>query len=159
MITRSCLFNLHVCLSFEVTNFKCRGLKGYFSEHRCLTQSVSANCLSVFSPFSFLDIEKPKCRHSSDLGTCWIICNFTNLVTAFSLATCGVCHFSLCEICTSERRTKDDGHAWADGNCSSNFLPLFHFAAAEKTFLPRRPIAETDVSRTTSRHLSRLRIP
>lgn len=77
--------------------------------------------LHVHHLFSFLHARKSKCLHRQTLS----------LSPLLLLATC---HFCSIKICISKWSSKDDGHARADGSCSSH-LPLFCFTTTGKTTL------------------------
>lgn len=64
---------------------------------------------------------------------------FTNSVTWFSLATCGVCHIRSLARSLWARGAHRGAHG-ASSNCSSPFYPLCLIAAEKNYFLPGRPI-------------------
>lgn len=74
--------------------------------------------------------------------------NFTNFITRFAFVTLASIYSY---ICTSAWNTKNDGHTWAGGNCSSHFPPCA-LLQLKNTLVARKCIAETMKSTMTSRH-------
>lgn len=85
------------------------GVSEFQSAGVCLSFDV---CPSLFLPFSFPGMGKPKFFPHIRSETCWSVRGLTDFVSQFSLDTCGVCHFR-------SASAKDDGHSWADGNRNS----------------------------------------
>lgn len=98
----------------------------------------------VFSlSVTFLDSEKPKCFHTS----------YLKLARAFEVSQI----LPLGSLLQRFHSTKDVGHAWTDGNCSSHFF-IVCFTASEKAAVFTKKSYRLKLSTRTSRHFGQHRL-
>lgn len=114
IIKRSCILSApFVYFLKDPSSNACSSNEGCFSHRGAYygTAQYIVFCLSlIIFTSSFLDMEKPKFFHASHLKVTGE--SIPNCATQSSQTTCDISRF-----CS----TKDDGHAWANGKCSSHF--------------------------------------
>lgn len=135
VIKRSCIlsapFVYFIFFLKDPSSNACSSNEGCFSHRGAYygTAQYIVFCLflTIFTS-SFLDMGKPKFFHASHLKVTGE--SIPNCVTQSSLTTCDSSRF-----CS----TKDDGHVWANGKCSSHFLPLL-YCGSENYFCHISPV-------------------